>query len=304
MTELAHLKKAATRQGVSLDDYLKAQGEGKRYCKVHGLQDIKAYHETSGKDGGATSYHCRQCTLDSRRENRGRISTWGKAATQRHRLDVLRHYSPELQCAICGEGHSEFLALDHIEGGGQQKRKSAKLTGGYRYWTSIKRARYPEGYRVLCHNCNHKHGCRDYYWKGERRKADEDLSQHPLTVAVRRFNERHPERSREQAQKANLKRKAEVLAHYGGSCACCGEGDLDVLSIDHINGGGCAHRRELKARGERFGYSWLKENGYPAGFRVLCLNCNFARGNYGYCPHEVISGAMVIILVEYPDPGA
>lgn len=44
MVELRYLKQAATRQGISLEDYLKTQDDGKRYCKVHGLQDIKAYH--------------------------------------------------------------------------------------------------------------------------------------------------------------------------------------------------------------------------------------------------------------------
>jgi len=34
-------------------------------------------------------------------------------------------------------------------------------------------------------------------------------------------------------------------------------------------------------------YLWLKRHGYPADeFRVLCHNCNAARGYYGYCPHE------------------
>lgn len=33
-------------------------------------------------------------------------------------------------------------------------------------------------------------------------------------------------------------------------------------------------------------YYWLKRNHYPPGFRVLCSNCNFARGKYGHCPHE------------------
>lgn len=284
--QLRYLKQAATRQGVTLEAYLKAQDDGKRYCKVHGLQDIKAYHVTPGKDEKAPSYHCRQCTLGSRRRNRGRISTWGSATNQRHRLDVLRHYSPELRCAICGEGHLEFLALDHIHGGGSQKRKATGLSGGYNYWMSIKRAGYPDGYRVLCHNCNLKHGCRDFYGTGIQGKAPSDLSQYHLTVAVRRFNKRHPERAKEMAKSSATKMKADVMAHYGGACACCGTDDLWVLSIDHINGDGAAHRRELKARGETFGYHWLKKNGFPDGFQVLCLNCNLARGFYGYCPHE------------------
>ncbi|MBA7602023.1 hypothetical protein ES703_09108 [subsurface metagenome] len=32
-------------------------------------------------------------------------------------------------------------------------------------------------------------------------------------------------------------------------------------------------------------YEYLKSNNYPLGYRVLCMNCNFAIGVYGYCPH-------------------
>lgn len=79
--------------------------------------------------------------------------------------------------------------------------------------------------------------------------------------------------------------KLEALNHYGGvKCSCCGEGIIQFLSIDHINGGGNAHRRENKIRSI---YRWLKRNGYPAGFQVLCHNCNHGKFlNGGICPHE------------------
>jgi hypothetical protein len=76
------------------------------------------------------------------------------------------------------------------------------------------------------------------------------------------------------------------MGHYGGECACCGITNLKVLSIDHINGGGLAHLRLLKINGGVGFYSWLKKNGYPTGYRVLCMNCNQAKGIYGHCPHE------------------
>jgi hypothetical protein len=34
-------------------------------------------------------------------------------------------------------------------------------------------------------------------------------------------------------------------------------------------------------------YKWLVEHNFPPRFRTLCMNCNFARGIHGYCPHEV-----------------
>ena len=80
--------------------------------------------------------------------------------------------------------------------------------------------------------------------------------------------------------------RLEILKRYSKDvpfCACCGEKHLEFLSIDHINGGGAEHRRQLK---EATIYRWLKRNGYPEGYRVLCHNCNQALGHYGYCPHQ------------------
>lgn len=78
--------------------------------------------------------------------------------------------------------------------------------------------------------------------------------------------------------------RAEALRKYGELCACCGESRYEFLVIDHVLGGGTAHRKRLR---KRTIYAWLKENGYPPGFRVLCVNCNHSLGLYGYCPHSV-----------------
>lgn len=83
---------------------------------------------------------------------------------------------------------------------------------------------------------------------------------------------------------ARKKLRLEVLAAYGNVCACCGEGRIEFMTIDHINGDGAAHRRE-KGVGRNGLYSWLKRNQWPSGFRVLCWNCNESLGHYGYCPH-------------------
>jgi hypothetical protein len=82
-------------------------------------------------------------------------------------------------------------------------------------------------------------------------------------------------------------RKRKLISHYSNGhmcCACCGEMNLEFLSIDHINGGGNQHRREV-GRGTSF-YLWLIRQGFPTGFRVLCHNCNQSIGYFGYCPHQ------------------
>ena len=64
-------------------------------------------------------------------------------------------------------------------------------------------------------------------------------------------------------------------------CACCGEARMGFLTVDHINGGGNAHKREI---GSKL-YSLLRKSGFPSGYRILCFNCNIASGLYGRCPH-------------------
>jgi hypothetical protein len=78
--------------------------------------------------------------------------------------------------------------------------------------------------------------------------------------------------------------REEAIHHYGGACACCGETELAFLAIDHIEGGGRAHRQAIGWGGSNL-YGWLHRMGYPTGFRCLCHNCNVARGMYGICPH-------------------
>lgn len=82
--------------------------------------------------------------------------------------------------------------------------------------------------------------------------------------------------------------KIEVMQAYGGCfCACCGESNLEFLSIDHINGGGRQHLLRLRQEGKNMGlYRWLKAEGYPPGYQVLCMNCNWAKGKFSECPHK------------------
>lgn len=81
--------------------------------------------------------------------------------------------------------------------------------------------------------------------------------------------------------------RVEALRQYSStpepSCVCCGEHTLQFLTFEHINGGGSRHRRETGGGGF---ISWLRKNGYPPGFEVLCMNCNHGRNiNQGVCPH-------------------
>jgi hypothetical protein len=86
--------------------------------------------------------------------------------------------------------------------------------------------------------------------------------------------------------------KDEVFERYGGYiCACCGETEEAFLTIDHMDNNGHQHRKEMSSNGHTVGstqtYRWLKRHGFPPGFQVLCMNCQFGRKhNNGVCPHQ------------------
>jgi len=72
-----------------------------------------------------------------------------------------------------------------------------------------------------------------------------------------------------------------VFDHYGQECACCGS--ADDLSIDHVNGDGGMHRKEIGAKGSTRMYRWLVVNGFPAGFQTLCGPCNRSKATSDRC---------------------
>jgi hypothetical protein len=97
-----------------------------------------------------------------------------------------------------------------------------------------------------------------------------------------RRREHQRERSRLKWQRLKLL----VLNHYGCRCACCGETEPAFLALDHIDGGGNAHRKEVRAGSGNF-YNWVKKQGFPASLQVLCHNCNWAKA-HGGCPHQQV----------------
>jgi hypothetical protein len=121
----------------------------------------------------------------------------------------------------------------------------------------------------------------EYQKQWYRENRDEVLRKHKERRTGPRKDENNA-RTRE----LNRQYKRDVMDHYGGKCACCGEDRIEFLAIDHINGNGNQHRRENNLRSGLSTYRWLIKNNYPSGFQALCHNCNAAKGYYGYCPHQ------------------
>ena len=104
-------------------------------------------------------------------------------------------------------------------------------------------------------------------------------------AASARYSEKNREAIRVKAREVHEQLKAEAVAAYGGRCACpgCHVHHAELMTIDHINGDGGEHRRQL-GRSSRDFYRWLKKQGYPPGFQALCGSCNLAKSDRPECP--------------------
>jgi hypothetical protein len=93
--------------------------------------------------------------------------------------------------------------------------------------------------------------------------------------------------ARERGTAARKELRDELLAAYGGKCAClkCPETNSDFLTLEHINGGGKEHREKVGSHA----YADLRRRGFPQdGYTLLCWNCNTGSRFTGICPHMVV----------------
>lgn len=126
------------RSKTSSEHYQKRKEAGTcHYCKADPLPGYKS-----------CEYH-----LQKQRDHR-----WALKA------DALLAYGGPV-CSSCGVDDPEVLNIDHIEGGGRKHRQAENIEGGLAFYQWLKNNDYPEGFRVLCANCN---------WKAHRTKLKEE----------------------------------------------------------------------------------------------------------------------------------
>lgn len=118
--------------------------------------------------------------------------------------------------------------------------------------------------------------------------------------ALERYN-KNPNAHNERARLLRAQLKLDVLQQYGGRCVCCGEMQIEFLTIDHI----IPWSENRKTGWPRAGlslYFRLRRENFPGGFRCLCMNCNWARGTWGRCPHE--QRAVSTTLIDHSKPAS
>lgn len=122
---------------------------------------------------------------------------------------------------------------------------------------------------------------RDYY-----RKNKEKLDQRSIDWIAA-----NPEKRHKTALSYYYRLQNEAILAYGGYVCCwCGIDEPFVLAIDHVNNDGKEHRRLIGSVGGHKFYKWLRDNNYPKGFQVLCMNCNHAKYRNGGKLPESLKG--------------
>lgn len=110
-----------------------------------------------------------------------------------------------------------------------------------------------------------------------------------------KWHTEHKDSLRKQQKRYRWRVKVETLTHYAidskPKCIVCGESDIQVLTIDHINGEGSSHRKRLNRHGGWEFYVWLRKQGYPVGYQVLCMNCNWKKRCLEYNLYSEVQSA-------------
>ena len=239
----------------------------------------EAWRQQRIKDG-----ICTQCNDNPARPGRQtcevcghRMAMLSSQAFAAARTEVLDHYGHK--CSQCPESHRAFLQVDHIDGGGNAHRREIGWSQLFRWLIA---QGFPPGFQILCASCNFEKMLTQVRDPIELPEGD------TTCVQCRLFKARKDRvlcvlcaaKRRTWDALRQLRLRDQVLNHYGRACKCCGS--TRALQMDHIDGGGNIHRREI---GGGQLYPWLIKNGFPSGYQPLCANCNFAKG-HGGCPHQ------------------
>lgn len=102
-------------------------------------------------------YYCNKCNATKQREwrsnHREQNNRTSKSSRLKIRKEILIYYGGNPpRCACCNEDHYNFLSIDHKNNDGAVHRR--KIGTGLRVYYWLKNNNYPEGFQVLCFNCN------------------------------------------------------------------------------------------------------------------------------------------------------
>jgi hypothetical protein len=105
-------------------------------------------------------------------ERRKKQHDYASKTNRKIKIVVLEHYSGiPPKCACCGESRLEFLSIDHINNDGAKQRKEIGKKYGSTFARWLIKNDFPDGYQILCFNCNCAKGFFGYCPHQKEREA-------------------------------------------------------------------------------------------------------------------------------------
>ncbi|MCW2929982.1 MAG: hypothetical protein JWM19_944 [Actinomycetia bacterium] len=94
-----------------------------------------------------------------RSKNPGKYSEYNRKSLLKLKREVMDAYGG--RCACCGEAELVFLTIDHVDGNGAEHRRAIAAERGSKWLQAgaptyrwLRDNNFPEGFQVLCANCN------------------------------------------------------------------------------------------------------------------------------------------------------
>lgn len=211
------------------------------------------------------------------------------------------------KCEKCEEYRTERLCIDHVNDDWNKERMSQ--SGSFRSIAFRICAGYEwKGrYQLLCFNCNRKKQLE------KLRSADKNDSPcEPSTKVCTKCGKVLPigmfAKSKSRPNRVPYckhcgceyaaKRKRSCMDKLGGVCALCGETDIDVLEVDHINNDGAEKRK--CGKDSNIASSIHSGKRKLDGVQALCCNCNAAKhywSNKDY-PKNILTKSKSIVHIQ------
>jgi len=141
------------RQAISKEKYrLKPENKARQKAR----EATPEFKKESKKYRQLPKNKLRIRNYENRPERKEKISTRDIALKHEVCLTYSKlHSNSNIPCCrCCGlNSHLDFLAIDHIQGRKELPENEQELSGSA-LCRFLKRNKYPEGYQVLCTNCN------------------------------------------------------------------------------------------------------------------------------------------------------
>ena len=121
-----------------------------RLCVLCNKKKRKQYRKEHHIKNRERDYKNSRAWIKNNKERYNEVcKLWSREYRKNIKKIVVDYYGGV--CACCGEKDIRFLCVDHIHGGGNRHKKLLRRSDMPIY---LRQENYPEGFQILCYNCN------------------------------------------------------------------------------------------------------------------------------------------------------